>query len=256
MRRDIVEMYLSADGGHLPAALSLVEPLVTLFFYEMNFSGETSKSDRFLLSKGHGCLALYAVLIRKGFLPPESKEKVGHMGGALGWHPTGTDVPGMDVSSGSLGLGPSVAVGRALHAQRQGLGYRTYCVMGDGECNEGSVWEAAMAAAHKRLSSLYFLVDCNGYQANGKTSEVCNLEPFAEKWRAFGFDVKEVDLQDNPLSLWEALRSSTDQERPKVFLCYQMKGAGIPFVEGDSGWHSKNKLTEADRNLLLRWLES
>ena len=251
-RRDVVEMYLSAEGGHLPAALSLVEPLVALFFFALE------KKDHFILSKGHGCLALYAVLVRTGKIPLEWTKKVGHPGSALGWHPTGNkEVFGMDVSSGSLGLGMSVALGKALHARRLNQDASTYCLLGDGECNEGSVWEAAMAAGHKGLSRFHVLIDANGFQACGKTSEVCELEPLGDKWKAFGFEVNDFDLLTQSEKFLESLLEKKNSSRPQVWICRSQKGKGIPFVQDEpSAWHSKNKLGARERSLLEEWLQS
>jgi transketolase len=251
IRRRVVEMFLAADGGHLPAALSLVEILVTLFCFTMNRAESgfsAGERDRFILSKGHGCLALYAVLAHLGLITEAECADVGRPGSRLGWHPSRGQVPGIEVSSGSLGMGAPVAVGLAMNARLKGLPYRTFCVLGDGECNEGVVWEAALSAAHKRLERLFFLVDVNGQQANGETNAVCDLRPFRDKWTSFGFSTFEADLRADPCALLNLFNSGAlNSDRPKAILCLTSKGAGVPLVEGDPSWHSRSRLSDADR---------
>lgn len=246
-RQEIVEMYLHFDGGHLPSALSLVEILNTLFFHEMNERNE----DLFVLGKGHGCLALYSALTRKGLLDRREWKRIGTPEGILGGHPTKGRVPGIEISTGSLGLSPSVAVGWATQAKRKKTERRVFCVLGDGECNEGSVWEAALSASQKKLNNLFFLIDCNGQQAYGKTSEVCSMDPWLEKWGAFGFAAYEVDLKSEPTSLME-LFSARDfpGDRPVAIICRTTKGMGLSHVEDDPVWHSKTKLTDAEKERL------
>lgn len=254
-REDIIRLYLNADGGHLGAALSTVEILVTLYHSIMklpanHLPGGTPRdqADRFLLSKGHGALALYAVLGRLGYFPREEWERISRPEGILGGHPSG-HVPGVEISTGSLGLAPSVAVGIAANARLRNLPYRTFCLLGDGECNEGSVWEAALSAAQRRLHQLYFLIDANGRQAFGKTSDVWNLEPLREKWAAFGFQAFDLDLRAEPTALLALLtKSDFAHDRPVALICRTSKTGGLA-LDADR-WHHKNKLSAEDRQFL------
>jgi transketolase len=248
-RKDIIEIFLQTGGGHLASALSTVEILVTLYDHKMRRG-----HDKFLLSKGHGCLALYAVLGRLGYFSKTEWSRLGKAGGLLGGHPT-SEIPGVEISTGSLGLAPSVAVGMAAAERLAGSDALIFCLLGDGELNEGSVWEAAFSAAQHQLGNLYFFVDCNGYQAYGKTDDVWSLEPLPAKWKAFNWETHELDLRQDASLLYRTLQTSVS-EKPKVFLCRTSKGMGVPQLENNPTWHNKTKLSEQERQVLLEYLNT
>lgn len=198
--------------------------------------------DRFILSKGHGCLALYAALADKGFFPADELETFCRHDSILGGHPEAGKVPGVEASTGALGHGLSIGIGMALAARLKGRDARIFVAMGDGEINEGSVWEAAMCAAKHRLSHLVAIVDYNKIQSYGFISEVQPLEPLVEKWRAFGFRALDVDGHD-VTRIRTALATVPGDERPLALVCHTVKGKGLPFAENDPAWHHKNKLS-------------
>jgi transketolase len=228
VREHIVDMCASPDGGHLGGSLSLVEILTTLYFEVMRVDpGDPAAADRdiLILSKGHGALALYAVLAERGFFPVSELSAFGRAGGRLMGHPTRA-VPGVEAPTGALGHGLAVGNGFAL-ADR---GRRCFVILGDGELQEGSVWEAAMSTASLGLDNLTAVVDRNGLQLGSPTEATVTLEPLADRWRAFGWDVREADGHD-PAALAEALRPA-DRGRPAVVLAATVKGRGLPFLQG------------------------
>jgi transketolase len=211
--------------------------------------------DRMILSKGHGCLALYAILADKGFFPEAELLKFCHIDGKLGGHPERGKVPGVEASTGSLGHGLSLGIGMALTLRTRPEAGRVFVIDSDGECNEGSLWEAALSAAKHRLDNLTVLVDYNHMQSYSTTAEVLDLEPMADKWRAFGFAVREVDGHDV-----EALRANLgaapfEAGRPSALICHTVKGKGIRALEGNAAWHHKNKVTDEEVDALLVGLE-
>ncbi len=257
LRATMVRMMEAAGRGHLGSALSLVEILRVLYDDVLRYVPTNPKwagRDRFILSKGHGCLALYAVLAEKGFFPQSELWKYCQSDGILGGHPE-FKVPGVEASTGSLGHGLSLGIGMALNARYERSGYRCYVVVGDGESNEGSIWEAAMCAGKHRLSNLTVIVDYNKYQSYGASSEVQNLEPIGDKWRSFGFAVQEVqghsleELRDVLTSL------PLELDKPSTVICHTVKGKGIDFVENNMDWHHKNKVTPEEVQSLLASLE-
>ena len=247
LRRAIVGVLAHSRRGHVGAAFSLVEILRVLFDDFLRYDPTNPKSperDRFILSKGHGCLALYVLLAEKGFFPQEELARFCALDGILGGHPDARKVPGVETSTGSLGHGPAFAVGMALDARIRKASHRVVVVVGDGECNEGSVWEAALMAGKHKLENYVVLVDYNHMQSYGPVDQVQPLEPFADKWRAFGFGCAEVDGHDV-----EALRAVLDAlpiepGKPSALICHTVKGKGIPFAEQNADWHHKNKLTD------------
>jgi transketolase len=253
LRRTIVRMMTSAGRGHLASALSLVEILRVLYDSVLHYDArrpDWPERDRFILSKGHGCLALYAVLVDKGFFPPEELDRFCHFDGMLGGHPE-PKVPGVEVSTGSLGHGLPIGVGMAIHAKRNALPHRVVVVVGDGECNEGTVWEAAMAAAKHKLDNLTVLVDYNKQQSYGSTYEVLDLEPFADKWRSFGFEVVEADGHDVTALERALARLPACAGKPTAVICHTVKGRGIEFAENNLKWHHKSGLKENEVKDLL-----
>src|SRR5713101_6008685 len=202
LRRTIVRTLEAGQRGHVGAAFSLVEILRVLYDHVLRYDARNPKwpeRDRFILSKGHGCLALYAILADKGFFAKELLDGFCDKDGVLGGHPERGHVPGIEASTGSLGHGLSIGLGMAIALRLSGKTARLFVLVGDGELNEGSVWEAAMAAGKHRLNHLTVLVDYNKMQSYGPISQVQNLEPLAEKWRSFGFAVTEVDGHSVPL---------------------------------------------------------
>jgi transketolase len=212
--------------------------------------------DRCILSKGHGCLALYAILAEKGFFPEAELWKFCQDDGILGGHPEHGKVPGVEASTGSLGHGLAIGVGFALAARHDGAGHRVFVIMSDGECDEGSVWEAALCASKHKLSALTVLVDYNKQQSYGSTFEVLDLEPFADKWRAFGFAAEEVDGHDLTALRAALGRVPRDPRKPSAIICHTVKGRGVACAEGNPAWHHKNKFTEEDAQQLLAALDA
>jgi len=258
LRRTIIHMLRAARRGHLGAAFSLVEILRVLYDDVLRFDPQRPRwpgRDRCILSKGHGCLALYAILADKGFFPAAELDKFCAVDGILGGHPDAGKVPGVEASTGSLGHGLSIGLGFALHARLAGAPTRVFVILGDGECNEGSVWEAAMCAGKHRLSHLTAIVDYNKHQSYSSTAEVQDLEPFADKWRSFGFEAREVDGHDVE-ALRETLQSTPfSPDRPSALICHTVKGRGVSFAENNMQWHHKAKISEADIQALLAALE-
>ena len=242
VRRDILTMTHAAGSGHPGGSLSAVEILVTLYFDQMHLDPaqpEDPNRDRFLLSKGHAAPALYSALARRGYFDPALLPTLRQLGSPLQGHPHREKLPGLDCSSGSLGQGLSIANGLALAARRTGRNYRTYCLLGDGEVQEGQIWEAAMTAAHFSLDNVCAIVDDNGVQLDGPTREIMDVEPLGAKFAAFGWAVLEVD--GHSLSaLQDAFRTAqATRGRPTVLLAHTVKGKGVSFMEGQAGWHGK-----------------
>jgi transketolase len=258
LRRTIVHTLVAGQRGHVGAAFSLVEILRVLYDDVLRYDGHNprwSERDRFVLSKGHGCLALYAILADKGFFPEAELWKFCKDDGLLGGHPE-HHIPGVEASTGSLGHGMPIALGFALNARYERASYRTFVVIGDGESNEGSIWEAALSAGKHHLNNLVVLTDYNKHQSYGTTAEVQNLEPLADKWRAFGFAAVDVDGHDVTALRDVLTRVPLDSARPTAVICHTVKGKGIPFVENNMAWHHMNKVTAQDAERLLAALEA
>jgi transketolase len=234
LRERVLDMCAGPEGGHLGSALSLVELLVALYFAVLRVDParpEDPERDVLLLSKGHGALALYAALAERGFFPIEELASYASPGSRLVGHPV-RGVPGVELPTGSLGHGLALGAGYALGARLAGSGRRTFVVLGDGELQEGSVWEAALCGASLGLDRLVAIVDRNGLQLTGPTEEVCGLEPLAAKWASFGWSIREVDGHDLP-GLVAALGSAPwTARRPSVLVAHTRKGNGIPLVAG------------------------
>jgi len=258
LRRLVVRALSGSRQGHIGASMSLMEVVRVLYDDVLRFrlnEPEWVNRDRFILSKGHGCLALYAILADKGFIPEEELLKFCAFDGLLGGHPESA-IPGVEASTGSLGHGLSIGVGMALYAKIYRMDYRVFTLLGDGECNEGSIWEAALGAAKHRLDNLVAIVDYNKSQAYGPTYDVLDLEPLADKWKSFGFGVCEADGHDV-----NALRETFSAAplitgKPTAVICHTVKGKGISFAENNMAWHHKNKIGEAEIRSLLEALES
>lgn len=244
MREDIVSMIAEAGSGHPGGSLSCADILCALYFggvmdHDPGFPGSPSR-DRFILSKGHAAPALYAALAHAGYLPREELKTLRKMGSRLQGHPDMHLLEGVEASTGSLGQGLSIACGMALGLRMDGIASTTFVLLGDGECQEGQVWEAAMYAAHMGLDNIVAIVDHNGLQIDGHVTEVCNPESIGDKFAAFGWDVVQVDGHDMAslvTTLTEA--KQTRQGRPKLVVAETIKGRGVSFMEGQAGWHGK-----------------
>jgi transketolase len=257
LRREIISVLARGGRGHVGTSLSPVEILRVLYDNVLRYDAKNPKwpqRDRFILSKGHGCIALYVLLHEKGFIPDEEMGKFCKYDGILGGHPD-PKVPGIEVSTGSLGHGLPIAVGMAFNAKYEKASHRVFVVLGDGECDEGSVWEAAMSAAKHKLDNLVVMVDYNKQQSYASTYEVLDLEPFADKWRSFGFNCREVDGHD-VAALEKTLTSVPFQRgRPSAIICHTVKGKGISFAENNLKWHHKSSFKETDVDALVKALE-
>ncbi len=245
LRRLIVRALEGAGRGHVGSSLSLVEIIRVLYDDILRFRPGNPKwpeRDRMILSKGHGCLALYVVLADKGFFQTNILDTFCKRDSILGGHPESSKVPGIEASTGSLGHGLSYGIGMALAARMQNRDSRIFVVMGDGEINEGSVWEAAMCAGKHRLANLTAIIDYNKIQSAGATREIQDMEPLLDKWRAFGFTAVDVDGHDVAAlrALFRGLPLSDD--RPAAIICHTVKGKGLPFAENDANWHHKAKI--------------
>ena len=242
VRQDVLSEVYSAASGHPGGSLSVTDTLTYLYEVQMRVDPQNPSwegRDRLVLSKGHTCPALYAVLAQKGFFDREELKKFRHLGAMLQGHPDMKGTPGVDMSTGSLGQGISAAVGMALAAKTQGASWRVFAVLGDGELQEGQVWEAAMFAAHHKLDNLIAVVDNNGLQIDGNVSDVCSVYPIDEKFRAFGWEVFTADGHD--FERLDAAFSAARQVvgKPCVIAQKSVKGKGVSFMENQAGWHGK-----------------
>ncbi|MBS5306570.1 MULTISPECIES: transketolase [Clostridium] len=242
VRKNIIEMLCESKSGHPGGSLSCADIVTYLYYEKMNIDVNNPKweqRDRFVLSKGHAAPALYSVLAEKGFFPKEELKTLRKTGGLLQGHPDSKHVPGVDVSTGSLGQGISNAVGMALGLKAQNNNARVYAVLGDGELQEGLVWEASMAAAHYKLDNLVAIVDFNGLQIDGKNEEVMGISPLDEKFRGFGFNVIECDGHDYE-ELDKAFKNAEETKgKPTVIIAKTVKGKGVSFMENQAGWHGQ-----------------
>ncbi len=240
IRMGAIEGVYHAKSGHPGGSLSAADVLTYLYFKEMHVDPAhpaDENRDRFVLSKGHCCPALYATLALKGYFPMEELLKLRHIGAMLQGHPNMLDTPGIDMSTGSLGQGVSAACGMALAAKLSGKDYRVYSMLGDGEIEEGQVWEAAMFASHKKLDNLCLIVDNNDLQIDGTLDEVCSPYPIDEKFRAFGFDTVVIDGHDFDAMEAAFAHVKEVKGKPCVIIAKTVKGKGVSFMENQVGWH-------------------
>lgn len=258
LRRLIVEALEGGGRGHIGASLSLVEILRVLYDSYLSFIALNPywpQRDRLILSKGHGCLALYAILADKKFFAESELKTFCRPTSRLGGHPELKKVAGIEASTGALGHGLPIGVGMAVAAKIRDHRHRVVVIVGDGEINEGSVWEAALSASKHQLDNLVVFIDHNKLQSYGSSKEVLNLEPLSEKWLSFGFAVREVDGHnvDELESVVKSLPFQT--QKPSVVICHTVKGKGFPFAEGDASWHHKSDLTSAEIAAMYACLE-
>ena len=240
IRKDIIDTTVAAGGAHIGGALSMVEIMTILYHKYLKVRPDQpdwEDRDRVVVSKGHAGVGIAPVLAGKGYFPKAALSTFNQFQSRFGMHLDSLKVDGVDVSTGSLGHGLSMAVGLALGARLQNKEWKTYCILGDGECNEGSVWEAAMSASHYKITNLLAFVDRNRLMIDGATEEIMGIEPFADKWRAFGFAVQEVDGHDFT-QLGGAIDTAMQtDDTPSVIICNTVKGKGVSFMENEVKWH-------------------
>lgn len=242
VRQGVIEATYHAKSGHPGGSLSVSDVLTYLYYVQMNVdpaNPEWEDRDRLVLSKGHCCPALYSVLAQKGYFDCAQLQKLRHVGAMLQGHPDMKTVPGVDMSSGSLGQGISAACGMAMAAKLSGKKWRTYAILGDGELQEGQVWEAAMFAGFRKLDNLIAIVDNNNLQIDGKVSDVCSVYPIEDKFVAFGWHAITVDAHDFDSLEAGFQEAMTVTGKPVVLVQRSVKGKGVSFMENQAGWHGK-----------------
>jgi transketolase len=257
-RRTILQIITKAGSGHPGGSLSVIDIVTALYLRQMRHDPKNPlwpERDRFVLSKGHAAPAWYVVLAACGYFDPAHLWTLRAVGSILQGHPDMTRTPGVDISTGSLGLGFGAAIGMALAGKRDGQTYRAYAVLGDGESQEGAIWEGAMFAAHYGLDNLTAIVDRNGLQQTGRTEERIRLDPLAEKWRAFNWDVQEINGHDMADIVAALDRAGRVKGLPQVIIARTVKGKGVSFLEGVAGFHGK-ALTPAELTKALAELDA
>ena len=242
VRMGIIEGTFNAKSGHPGGSLSIADILTYLYFKEMNVDASApvkADRDRFVLSKGHAAPALYSVMAQKGYFPVEELKTLRKVGSRLQGHPSMNYLPGVDISTGSLGQGISAACGMALGGKLKGDAFRVYTILGDGEIGEGQVWEAAMYAAAKKLDNLVAFVDNNNLQIDGTVEEVCSPYPIDEKFKAFGFHVININGNDFDEIDKAFAEAKETKGMPTAIVAHTVKGKGVSFMENQAGWHGK-----------------
>jgi transketolase len=258
IRRHAVEMTSRGRSSHIGSVLSMADILGTLYARVLNVFPERPdhpERDRVILSKGHGGAGIYAALAERGFFPVEWLANHYQNGSIFSGHVSHKGVPGVELSTGSLGHGLGVGTGMALAARRGGEGWQVYVVMSDGECDEGSIWEAALFAGHHKLSKLTAIIDYNKIQSLAPVSETLALEPFADKWRAFGWQVREIDGHDHSAIELALAGAQPASDRPSVVICHTVKGKGVSFMEDSVLWHYRTAQGE-EYDAALRELDA
>lgn len=265
IRMGIIEGVFNAKSGHPGGSLSAADIFTYLYFKEMNIDPQNPKAenrDRFVLSKGHTCPGLYSALAERGYFPKDELKKLRHIGAMLQGHPDMKGTPGVDMSSGSLGQGISAACGIAMAGKLDQKDYRVYTLLGDGEIEEGQVWEAAMFAGHHKLDNFCAIVDSNGLQIDGPVEEVAGVEPIDKKFEAFGFDVQKIDGHDFDEIEKAFNHAKTVKGKPSVIIAKTIKGKDVSFMENQVGWHGaapnaeQYEVAMADLNKVLSGLEA
>lgn len=255
IRKLAIKMVASAQSGHPGGSLSIADIITVLYFHILHHDPQNPKwedRDRFILSKGHGCPALYAALAEAGYFPSEILYTFRKFGSILQGHPDMRKVPGIEMSSGSLGLGLSVANGIALSAKLDGKDYRVYVLLGDGELDTGIVWEAAMAASHYHLNNLTAIIDYNKLQSDGFNYEIMELEPLKDKWASFGWEVVEIDGHNIKEILSSIEYAKSVKDKPTAIIAHTIKGKGVSFMENQVSFHSVSKFTQEQLELALK----
>jgi len=253
LRIDIIKMLEKSQSGHPGGSLSACEILTALYFKEMNIDPKNphwEDRDRFVLSKGHAAPVLYAALAERGYFPKEELNSLRKINSMLQGHPDMKGTPGVDMTTGSLGQGLSAASGMALAGKIDKKDYRVYALVGDGEVQEGIIWEAAMSAAHYKLDNLTVFMDHNGLQIDGKNEDVMNIEPIDEKFKAFGWHVIKIDGH-NFEEIFAALEEAKNTKgKPTMIIASTVKGKGVSFMENQAGWHGKAPSSEQAQQAL------
>ena len=240
IRREIVVMIGAAKSGHPGGSLSAVEMVVELYFNHMHIDPQKPKwpdRDRFILSKGHACPVLYAAMAETGFTPIDQLNTLRKLGSIYQGHPDMRFIPSLEASTGSLGEGLSLAIGMGLAARLDGRGYRTYAMFGDGEIQEGQIWEAAMSAAFHKLDNIVALVDYNGIQLDGFVKDIMEVAPLADKWRAFGWHTLEIDGHSFPAIRQALAEAEATKGKPTCIVARTVKGKGVSFMENNPKFH-------------------
>ncbi len=242
IRQGVIKAVYSAKSGHPGGSLSIAEILAVLYFNQMNIDERNPKAkerDRLVLSKGHTSPALYSALALRGFFDVKDLENFRNIKSNLQGHPDMKNIPGVDASTGSLGQGLSIANGMAISSKMDSEGVRVYCICGDGEIEEGQIWEAAMTSAHYKLDNLCLIIDNNNLQIDGKVSEVMNIYPIDEKFRSFGFEVINVDGHNISELISAFEQAKKTKGKPTAIIANTIKGKGVSFMENQAGWHGK-----------------
>ena len=258
LRKLVLECLFGGDRGHMGSAMSLIEILRVLYDKVLKYNSNQpllSNRDRLILSKGHGCLALYAILSDKDFFSKKILKSSSRFYSILGGHPEFDKVPGVEASTGALGHGSPIGLGIALGAKIEKKKFHTYVIVGDGEINEGSFWEASMIASKHKLSNYHIIIDYNKIQSYGQTKNVMQLEPLKEKLSSFGYKVDQVNGHDIR-QLIKYFRKIKLNKRPSALICHTIKGKGFYFAEQNPFWHHKNFFTDEEKLNLLRCLEN
>jgi transketolase len=238
VRKDVLDMIFRTKSPHVGSSLSMVDLFVALYFGALNLDNFNSR-DRLLLSKGHGCATLFSVLCRKGLISKEELDSFAADGGRLGQHPNMDAKKGIEITSGSLGHGLSVGAGMALAAKNDRNDYKIFVYMGDGELNEGSVWEAVMFAAQHKLDNLVAIIDRNGLQCLGEEKEIMCLDPLPDKWKSFGWGAKEIDGHDMEEIMETFSKLPFENGKPSCIVAKTIKGKGVSFMENERRWHDR-----------------
>ncbi|TZE81092.1 transketolase [Calorimonas adulescens] len=240
IRIDIIEMTYEAQSGHPGGSLSAADILTVLYFHEMRVDPNNPRwedRDRLVMSKGHATPVWYAALAEKGFIPREEIKTFRKINSRLQGHPNMNDTPGVDMTTGSLGQGLSAANGMAIAGKLDNKDYRVYVILGDGECQEGQIWEAAMTAAHYKLDNLTAILDHNGLQIDGPNKDIMNIEPIEDKWKAFGWHTIRIDGHNIGQIINAIEEAKTTKGKPTIIIADTIKGKGVSFMENQVGWH-------------------
>lgn len=258
VRKDIIEEIYNAQSGHPGGALSCADILTVLFFNQMNINPEKPISelrDRFILSKGHASACLYAILAERGYFSKEELKTFRKINSKLQGHPDMNKTIGVDMTSGSLGQGLSIANGMAIASKMDSLGSRVYCLLGDGEIEEGQIWEAAMTSNKYKLDNLCVILDNNGLQIDGRILDVKDLDMLESKWESFGFNVILTNGNDIEMLIDSFAKARNCKEKPSIIIAHTIKGKGIPFMENKAEWHGKAP-NEEEYNSAIKALDT
>jgi transketolase len=258
LRKDVLQMIYDGGSGHCGGSLSVMDILTVLFFHVMNIDPQNPlwpERDRFVLSKGHACPALYGALAKRGFFQNTELKQFRKIGSMLRGHPE-NGVPGIETVTGSLGQGFAVALGMAMGLKKKGGPQRVYCVLGDGEIQEGMVWETAMTAAHYQLDNFTCFLDYNRLQGDGQISEIMDIEPVVEKWNAFKWHTKEIDGHDIEQIIDAIEWAKSAKEHPQIIIAHTVKGKGVSFMENVPAWHGTAPPTPEELCVALKELSS